>query len=180
MNATIFSMVDEVKIVKNNPNIAHWDPDNGYTSAVHQRNTYPRRVFNSRIDGSLVVFAQLFAEDIEYICSGPVHGFKVILSTPGDSLKRSRQSFRVPLLQQVVVRVRPKVILTSDELRNFEPNQRKCYYSTERKLRFFRIYAQHSCESECLANFTLKECGCVKFSMPSMTQRMYFLVKECY
>lgn len=161
-------MNDEVKIVKNNPNVAHWNPDTGYTSSRHQQNTYPRRVFNSRLDGSLYFHPQLLKQDIEYICSGPVHGFKVMLSTPGDSVKQSRQTFRVPLLQQVIVRVRPKVILTSDELRNFDPNERNCYYSAERKLRFFQFYAQLNCESECLANFTLRECGCVKFSMPSI------------
>uniref|UniRef100_A0A1B0A6D3 Pickpocket protein 28 n=1 Tax=Glossina pallidipes TaxID=7398 RepID=A0A1B0A6D3_GLOPL len=33
----------------------------------------------------------------------------------------------------------------------------------------FKIYSQNNCELECLANFTLTKCGCVKYSMPRNT-----------
>lgn len=36
----------------------------------------------------------------------------------------------------------------------------------ERKLKFFASYTQTLCEFECLGNFTLKTCGCVKFAQP--------------
>lgn len=49
---------------------------------------------------------------------------------------------------------------------NFPPESRNCYYEDERKLKFFKMYAQSHCEFECLANYTLKKCGCVRFSMP--------------
>lgn len=43
---------------------------------------------------------------------------------------------------------------------------RQCYLENERYLKFFNIYSQQNCELECLANLTITECGCAKFSMP--------------
>lgn len=45
--------------------------------------------------------------------------------------------------------------------------RRQCFFNNERYLRFFKLYTQANCELECLTNHTLKECSCVKFSMPS-------------
>lgn len=42
--------------------------------------------------------------------------------------------------------------------------RRKCYFDSERKLRFLKVYTQRNCELECLSNATRKACGCVKFS----------------
>lgn len=44
--------------------------------------------------------------------------------------------------------------------------RRKCYFDSERKLRFLKVYTQRNCELECLSNATLNSCGCVKFSHP--------------
>lgn len=45
-------------------------------------------------------------------------------------------------------------------------SSRQCFFNDERYLRYFKVYTQQNCELECLANFTLATCGCVKFSMP--------------
>lgn len=44
--------------------------------------------------------------------------------------------------------------------------RRQCYFQKEKYLRYFRSYTQSNCELECLTNYTLKSCGCVKFYMP--------------
>lgn len=44
--------------------------------------------------------------------------------------------------------------------------RRRCYFNDERPLRFFRTYSANNCFLECIANFTLAKCNCVKFSMP--------------
>lgn len=55
----------------------------------------------------------------------------------------------------------------SDEaLRAFNPLRRNCYFDGERKLTFFKTYTKPHCDYECMANYTLESCGCVKFSMP--------------
>lgn len=66
----------------------------------------------------------------------------------------------------MLISIRPKIITTSDGLKHYEPHRRQCYFQRERRLRYFNTYSQTNCELECLANFTLSECGCVKFSMP--------------
>lgn len=155
-------MAPEMMIVKSNPNVSHWNLENGYDDGFNGSG-YPLRIFNARQE----VMVRLYEEDLEYMCRGPIHGFKLFLHTPGQVLKTSRHSFRIPLSEVAEISINPKLITTSEELRDYEPNQRKCYFSSERRLRFFRYYAQHNCEAECLANFTKQQCGCVKFSMPS-------------
>lgn len=162
-----FRMAPEMMIVKSNPNVSHWSLDGGYAKGVIERG-YPVRVFNARQDAALIIYLKLFQEDLEYICRGPIQGFKVILNTPGQTLKISRHAFRVPLSEQAEISIKPTLITTANALVKYSPDQRKCFFGAERQLRFFKYYAQHNCEAECLANFTLVECGCVKFHMPSI------------
>ena len=94
-------------------------------------------------------------------------GFKIALFIPGDTLKWSKIAFRVPISEDSLIMIKPRMTYTSEGLSKYDPNQRQCFFSTERQLRFYRIYTQNNSEAECLANFTKLQCGCVKFSMPS-------------
>lgn len=74
----------------------------------------------------------------------------------------------IPADQMTVISVIPKVItITSNDLKRYAPQVRRCYLRSERPLRFFRSYSQRKCELECLANFIKKTCGCVHYGMPS-------------
>ena len=53
-----------------------------------------------------------------------------------------------------------------DALRSFSPKLRNCYFDGEKVLKYFNTYTKALCEFECNTNHTLKECGCVVFSMP--------------
>lgn len=97
-------------------------------------------------------------------------GFKIILTTPSEFIQTSRHTFRLPLLEQAELSIKSKYITTSDNLRNLDPIRRQCFFSSERRLRFFKFYTQLNCEVECLSNYTQLECGCVKFSMPRTNQ----------
>lgn len=160
-------MATELMSVNNNPNISGWSLENGYDDIINDDDAYPIRVFNARNTAALVTLLRLHDKDLEYMCRGPIPGFKVILHTPGQILKTLRHTFRVPLLEQAEIWVTPKLITTSDDLRSYTPIERKCFFSTERQLRFFRMYTQYNCEAECLANYTALQCDCVKFSQPS-------------
>lgn len=105
--------------------------------------------------------------DIEYICKTIVPGFKIFLHTPGDVLKLSDDYVRVPFREAVQISIKPRMITTAEGLRKYKPNDRQCFFNSERKLQFFKFYSKPNCESECAANYTIQECGCVKFSMPS-------------
>lgn len=51
-------------------------------------------------------------------------------------------------------------------MRGFTPRSRDCYFDGERELKFFKTYTKAHCDWECMTNYTLSTCGCVKFSMP--------------
>lgn len=182
-------------LVKDNPNISHWNLENGYENGWSEHD-YPLRVFNARQGAALVLCLNIFEENLEYVCKGPIQGkffcvswnvianwyqliatkkgFKIILSAPGEIIKMSRHSFRVPLLEQADISIIPKLTYTSEELRSYKPSQRQCFFNSERQLQFFKFYAQHNCEAECLSNYTKIKCGCVKFSLPSKIRVEYF------
>jgi acid-sensing ion channel, other len=130
------------------------------------RQTYPHRVLGPGARAGFNIVLKLTEADLDYICHGPVQSFKILLHTPGEIPRVSKQYFRVPLRQEVVVSVKPNMITTSSGLADYTPERRQCYFNKERSLKFFKFYTQSSCELECLANFTLNACGCVKFSMP--------------
>lgn len=140
-------MAPEMMIVKNKPSISHWNLENGYDNGVRD-NDYPIRVFNSKQGAILNALMQLNKSDFEGLCRGAGHGFKVILSTPGEELRLRRRFFRLPVLEKADVAVTAKMMTTSDKLRSYSPNERKCYFESERKLRFYKFYTKINCEIE--------------------------------
>ncbi|XP_038106261.1 pickpocket protein 28 [Culex quinquefasciatus] len=94
-----------------------------------------------------------------------IQGYKIQLHTPTDYPSLSNY-IQVPLDQEVSVEVIPHLALTTDSIRHYNPKRRNCFFQEERKLRFFSVYSQANCELECLSNYTVKLCGCTRFSMP--------------
>lgn len=158
-------MVSEMMLVKGNPNASmRWTANAGYKSTSDIFN-YPYQINNVE---NLYFSVQSQKSDIGYKCNGFDQAFKLILTEPGDDLKMSRRYIRLLPSQFTIIEVLPELKSTRDEVRHFKPSQRKCFYSDERYLRYFKIYSQINCEEECLSNFTKNECGCVRFSQPSM------------
>lgn len=157
-------------MVTDNPNVTGWDHETHYKDVdpnIPSGTHYPLRVFNSKSTGDLVIYPRLLKRDLAYECRGPFHGFTVSLSSPEEMITLSRRIFRVSLSEQAIIYIKPKFIYSSKKLENVEPKVRHCFYNEERRLRYFKLYAKHNCDLECLTNFTKKECGCVKFSGPS-------------
>ncbi|XP_075163784.1 pickpocket 26 [Haematobia irritans] len=148
-----------------NPTTTDWNVEDGY-SANANTETYPYRVLGSGAKAGLDLLLSGVEKDFDNLCRGPIQGFKLVLHTPGEIPQVAKQYFRIPFSQEVLIAIKPKIITTSDGLKHYEPHRRQCYFQKERDLRFFQIYTQSNCEQECLANFTLAKCGCVKFSMP--------------
>lgn len=161
-------MTPELMNVKNNPNTSFWSLEGGYTNEMNEH-SYPARVFNARQKSSLVVSLRVNKKDLDNNCNGWVKGFRIYLHLPISPFGVSRKYFQISLQESAKISVKPNLIFTVDGLRSYRPSQRQCFFGSERQLRFFKIYTSENCETECLANFTKQECGCVKFSMPSMT-----------
>ncbi|XP_067647186.1 pickpocket protein 28 [Eurosta solidaginis] len=145
--------------------LSDWNVEDGYGSNTGPE-TYPERVLGPGARAGLYIVLNGFEQDFDNLCRGPVQGFKIILHTPGEVAQISKQYFRIPFDQEVLISIKPKIITTSEGLRHYEPHRRQCYFQKERHLRYFQIYTQSNCELECLSNFTLSRCQCVKFSMP--------------
>jgi acid-sensing ion channel, other len=160
------SITDDFNFMNHNQTADHWTMEEGYKPTA-PLTVYPRRALGSGARVGLFVLLRLYEYDLDYICRGPVQGFKILLHTPGEMPQVSKQYFRMPLNQEVLVAIKPQMMTTSEGLRHYPPNRRQCYFNNERELRFFKVYTQRNCELECLTNFTLQECGCIKFNMPS-------------
>lgn len=166
--STSFRMAPGMMIVKDNPNVSHWTFEGEYDQMFGKFNEYPQRIAFTASSSPLLFVFKVNYYDYEYMCMEDNRWFKVTLTPPGEISSMSRRAFRVPIGSASMITVEPKITWTSEKLRHYDPNHRKCFYQHERQLRFFKIYTQHNCEEECLANFTKNECECVKFSMPSM------------
>lgn len=142
-----------------------WSLEQGYTAACNLH-TYPARVLSSGSTAGLQVYLQSFLNEVDYTCSGPIQGFKVLLHSPDDVPTVDKHFVRIAMDKEVLIAVKPKMITTSKDIASYHPDKRRCYMHKDRQLKFFKFYSQNNCERECLTNFTLKACGCVRFSMP--------------
>lgn len=161
--------------ITSRPNVSNWDLETGYDTTTKD-DSYPIRVFSAQKHSALSFNLRSFEEDVEFVCRTLVPGYKLFLHTPGDILKATDVSIRIPFSEEIEISIKPKLTTTSDGLRKYLPKQRNCFFDSERQLHFFKFYSQSNCKAECLANYTLKICGCVKFNMPSNT--MLHLCKD--
>lgn len=165
-----------------------WKLDDGW---IQGNEIYPIRVFGSGKQFSLQVLLRMNNEDIDPLCGGTSQGFKVVIHPPYASIfhawkfeltfwlifllistrnedpQTSKQYFQISPGKQAFFSINPNLLTTSLDTKKFSAGVRQCYFTDERKLRFYRFYSQRNCEAECLTNFTILLCGCVKLSMLS-------------
>lgn len=82
---------------------------------------YPRRV--SAASDNLVVEMRLFDKDTDYLCDGPVQGFKLLLHTVHETPQVDKYFYRVPLDHETIVSVKPELMDTSDTLAHYQPER---------------------------------------------------------
>ncbi|CAH1099297.1 unnamed protein product [Psylliodes chrysocephalus] len=171
-----FNMLDRTELLRNKVHIqgdymSHGSHSEGWTLGEgypkhSKKDTFPRRAMSAGYSAGLFLVLKASTPDLDYICKGPVQGFKILLHHPAEVPRVSRQFFRAPLDQEVVVSVRPDMMTTSEGLLSYNPQRRQCYFPSERYLSFYQSYTQQNCQIECLTNFTLAKCGCVAYHMP--------------
>lgn len=159
-------MTPRLKHVSNHLTKTYWNLESGYANETNEQE-YPIRVFDSGRNTALEISLEIHEKDFELFCDQTEQGFNVYLNTPGDEMGSFQDRFLLPLLYESIITMKPKLTTTSKALRKYDPNHKKCFFDSERKLRFFKHYTQNNCDEECLANFTQILCGCAKFSQPS-------------
>lgn len=84
---------------------------------------------------------------------------------PNERPQVYKRYFYVPLEKIVLFAVEPTMVRTTRRMRSENVDVRNCYSPSERHLCFYKHYTPHNCRMECLRNYTLLKCGCVKYSM---------------
>lgn len=144
---------------------SNWSPDHGYVDEGYFER-YPLRTFGTGIHFSLLVDLRIFKKDIDPLCGGGAIGIRVIFHSPIEFPQVTKQYLYTRLGKTVTFKVDPKLIVTMNDTLKLHPQLKKCFSDSERKLRFYKHYTQYNCETECLANFTVTKCGCIRFSSP--------------
>ncbi|KAL7737995.1 hypothetical protein ACLKA6_006353 [Drosophila palustris] len=142
----------------------NWSLDSGYVN--QGLNAYPQRTVVSSVRNGFFAFLQGQTHNYDYDCRSFKQGYKVFLNSPESVPLTSNNYILVPHGHEVMVSVLPNYVVSTDNLHEISAEKRQCYFDDERALRFFRIYSQSNCQTECLANFTISKCGCAKFWMP--------------
>ena len=147
-----------------------WNLEDGYDNTKDP--AYPEHVFDIGdwlAGADLYIHLKLKKHDIDLMCSS-FAGFKLLLHSPTDYPHMMKRFIQIPLQKRVNIGVSPERIATKERLRwyPYKPDTpgRECYFNNERELKYFKVYTKQNCELECLANYTLKNCGCVLGSMP--------------
>lgn len=68
--------------------------------------------------------------------------------------------------QQIAIIIKPPAIITSENLKGYGIDKRKCFFNDERELKYFQYYSQSNCELECYVQYSLEKCGCVEYWVP--------------
>ncbi|KAF5291552.1 hypothetical protein FQR65_LT01865 [Abscondita terminalis] len=168
-----------ISLPKPDVKIHKWSFKHGYTPGVNLDN-YPKRTYIAGISGGLLL-DELFVNysKLDYLCNEGVEGFKIALHHPSEFPNMDKR-FRLPLNYISLVAVKPSMISVSEELKNYHPKTRGCYFADEKYLSLYKLYTQQNCVTECLSNFTLRNCKCVPFWIPSITMALILSSINCF
>lgn len=155
-----------------------WSLDNGYAK-LHNSDAVPVKAEKGKFLG---FNPYLKENDSTNVCTQIGNVYSFYFHLPNEIM--------LPVHQEVYVEFRKKkdMILTAksytaDEgMRKFSPISRGCYFEGEKQLKFFKTYTKALCEFECMTNYTLNVCGCVKFSMPRTSNTPICMIDkmDCY
>lgn len=141
----------------------NWSVEMGFTD---YREIYPRRAANIRQESGLQIILQINKKDVDILCQNSA-GYMLQFHSPSDIPRMDEHSVIIPVDRFAQIAIEPRLINTPRNVEVYPPEQRECYFNSERKLQHFKIYSERNCKMECLANWTLTLCGCVSFFMPS-------------
>lgn len=138
----------------------YWNFDDNY--AKTKNDVFPLRMTFLYTFSPLMLLEDSL-RDLDKSCDFFHPGFTVSVHHPAELPEKY---IRIELNKTYIFEITPQAIFTNPSLKSYKPERRKCFYSYERLLKFFKIYTKSNCETECLANYTLKTCECAPYYMP--------------
>lgn len=171
-----FNLEDHLTLFKENSGLSEdfdsfkngkkseWTPLQGYNKDANV-SAFPFRIFSGK-KNSLVLLLVQSKNDEDASCTGADVGFKIYWHMPNEIPGSWHRYVMVPPQKACNIIMKATRVSTSSDLKRYNPVQRRCYFDDEKELRFFKSYTKSHCDLECLANYTLSKCGCVRFFMP--------------
>lgn len=104
----------------------------------------------------------------------------MLLHNPVETPKIADFAFGISPGKETRVIIRPHISVASKTILKIPKKKRKCFFTSERRLRFYRTYTQRNCFLECEANFTQQICQCVQYYMPSKIHFFLFIYLKFY
>lgn len=112
--------------------------------------TYPIRILGSGKKAGMSLVLRMRKKDIDTSCKETAEGFRLALHTPDETPRQASHFYRIPFNAETLIAVQPRVMSTSDNLKQYPPKKRQCYFPGEKRLRFYKSYTQTNCKLECL------------------------------
>ena len=91
--------------------------------------------------------------------------YYIQLHHPGE-IPNPQDIIPIEIQRDYLIFIKPEIIIASEHLKTYSPYRKKCFFSDERYLKFYKFYTQANCKLECRANYTLRNCGCVPQELP--------------
>ncbi|RZB39142.1 sodium channel protein Nach-like [Asbolus verrucosus] len=99
-------------------------------------------------------------------------GLKVMVHNPWDYPGSGSIYKIVSAGRQSYLQVSASKIVCSEDIRRLSVGQRQCAYSEEVSLKYFRLYSDTNCLTECEERYLHQKCGCVPFYFPFSTRKV--------
>lgn len=128
---------------------------------VDEEITFPARAIKKNL---AVIPIKLNRSELTNFCRAKQS--YIFFHLPSEIPTLFHETFPVTLDKLMAYRIVAESHQTDEALRGYSPQKRDCYFEGERQLRFFKTYTKAHCYWECMTNYTLELCGCVKVSMP--------------
>ncbi|KAG5668531.1 hypothetical protein PVAND_016469 [Polypedilum vanderplanki] len=159
----------------------NWSLENGYKN--NDDEVLPIRALKRNKIGAEMFFTKENARNTNmWFCRLMGRGYKIFIHLRNEVPTFLHKKHFLEYNTDRSFTVLAKIYKTSKDLQGYSPKVRGCYFEGEKVLKFFKSYAKTLCDFECMTNYTLKICGCVKFSMPRTqnTQICDLDKVECY
>ncbi|RZF31942.1 hypothetical protein LSTR_LSTR011539 [Laodelphax striatellus] len=137
-----------------------WDMSEGYKELSFSENFLPWRTPGVSFDNSATFVLDFNKGDLEENCIPKGHGFWVVVHNPAEVPSPYQTVAYAETDMTTIYKLIPKQTTTADNLREWTPEERGCFYSHERKLKLYNTYSSHNCLYECEAEMIFKRCKC--------------------
>lgn len=82
--------------------------------------TYPQRALGTGLRTGLIIVVQQKKMHTDYLCKGPVQGFKISVHNPAELPTFSNDFVRVPLKKDVTIGLEGEMVVFSEDLKSYD------------------------------------------------------------